>query len=116
MQDDEISKEDADFYLNFHDHVYEKYKADIFNITRGDMVSFNATFLTVGSEKSVPMLEAFDFEKLNEHIQLNPHIHHHGRYSVDGDKVVNRGDVLYEELPKFVSDEDVKINQHETHH
>ncbi len=116
MQESDMTSEDADFYLNFHDYIYERYKADIFNITRGDMVSFNATFVSVGSVKSVPMLEAFEFEKLNEHIELNPHIHHHGRYSVDGDKNLNRGDVVYKELPKFVTDEEIKMNQHESHH
>jgi hypothetical protein len=108
--------EDPDFYLNFHDYDYQKYQNDIFNITRGDMVSFNATIASIGSSKSFPILEAFEFMKLNDHIEMHPHIHHHGRYSVDGDKDIKIGDSVYKELPRFVSDEKVIMNQIETDH
>jgi len=108
--------EDPDLYLKFTDYQYELHKHQIFNITRGDYVDFNATFVNLGDHETVPLLEAFGFEKLNEHIYIEPHIHHNGRYSIPHETVIHKDNVVYQEIPGLVSDDEVKIDQHETYH
>jgi hypothetical protein len=79
--DKELKGDESDFYLKFSDYQYDQYKDGIFNLTRGDSINFNATFLYEGDARSSPMLECFGIEKGLEHINLEPHIHHSGRIS-----------------------------------
>lgn len=109
-------EEDPDLYLKFTDFQYDIYKTDIFNITRGDLVSFNATILHAGEKVAMPTLELFGFRKLNDHIYIQPHIHHNSRYSVDHAQPIHKDDAVYKELPGLISNDEVKINQHETYH
>ncbi len=109
--------EDPDLYLKFTDYQYELNKHHIFNITRGDYVSFNATFVNMGDGgHNVPFLEAFGFDKQSGHIYIQPHIHHSGRYSVPHETVIHKDNVVYSELPDLVSDDDIKLDQRETYH
>jgi hypothetical protein len=107
--------EEPDLYLKLSDYQYNNYKDSIFNITRGDRVYFNATILHEGDKKSIPILEVFGFEKLGEHIHIDPHIHYSGRYSL-GHEDVHKNATLYGDVPGLISDEDRDINQHETNH
>ena len=110
-------EEDPDLYLKFTDYQYEVYKNEIFNITRGDYVAFNATILHTGQADTVPTLEVFVFEILNEHIFIQPHIHHNSRYSVDHAQAIHKDDAVYKEIPGLVSNDEVHIEkQHETFH
>jgi hypothetical protein len=108
--------EDPEIQLKFTDYQYEQFKGEIFNITRGDSIHFNATIIQTGDSNSVPVLEAFGFEKLNEHIYIQPHIHHNTRYSVGhGDKIEKDG-AVFKELQNLVSDNEVMVDQEETFH
>lgn len=69
----------SDLYLKLSDYQYDQYKDVIFNITRGDNINFNATFLYEGDTRSSPVLECFSIEQGLEHINLEPHIHHTGK-------------------------------------
>lgn len=108
--------EEADIYLKFTDYQYEYFKNEIFNLTRGDYVSFNATFMTVGDVNTIPQLEVFGFEKLKDHIYIQPHIHHNSRYSVNHDEHINKNEAVYKEIPNLVSNDDIDIDQKETFH
>jgi hypothetical protein len=108
--------EEPDLYLKFPDYHYNHHKHSILNITRGDYVAFNATIMFEGNAKSTPMLEAFGFEVLNEHIFIQPHIHHSGRYSVSNEGTIHKDDSIYKEIPGLVSDEEIVVDQHETNH
>lgn len=109
--------EEADMYLKFSDYNYNRLKADIFNITRGDLISYNATILFEGNQKNIPVLEGFEIQKLNEKIYIQPHIHNTGRYSV-GHNQIHKDENVYGELPNVVADEELNVeeHQHETHH
>jgi hypothetical protein len=107
--------EEPDLYLKLNDYQYSNFKDSIFNLTRGDRVYFNATILHEGDRKSIPILEVFGFEKLNEHISIDPHIHYSGRYSM-GHEEIHKNATLYNDIPGLISDEDRDINQHETNH
>jgi hypothetical protein len=72
--------EDPDMYVRFDTHYYSYYKTEILSFNRGDYVAFNATFISEGSKVSVPILEGFGVKKLNDHINVNPHIHSTGKY------------------------------------
>lgn len=109
-------EEEPDLYLKFTDYQYDIFKSDIFNITRGDYVSFNATFLTTGDQNSAPVLEVFGFQKLSDHIFIQPHIHHNSRYSIDHNEHINKDSIIYKELPNLVTNDELDINQKETFH
>jgi hypothetical protein len=114
MQTDDLN-EDGDLALKFLDHEYNIYKNTIFNLTRGDYIEFNATFISEGGKDSNPVLEGFGIENLHRHIKISPHIHSGGRYSTH-DETIKGGDSIYKEIPDLVSDEEVKLIQHETSH
>ncbi len=76
--DKEGKGDESDIYLKLSDNQYDLFKDRIFNITRGDLINFNATFLYEGDIRSSPVLESFGIEKGIEHINLEPHIHHTG--------------------------------------
>jgi hypothetical protein len=109
------TNEEPDLYLKLSDYQYGNFKDSIFNLTRGDRVAFNASILHEGDRRSIPILEVFGFEKLKEHIHIDPHIHFQGRYSV-GHEEVHQNHTIYNELPDLISDEDKDIHQHETNH
>ncbi len=109
-------EEDPDIYLKFTDYQYEQYKSDIFNITRGDYVSFNATILSTGDDKTIPILEVFGLNNLKEHIYIEPHIHHNSRYSIAHGEHIKKDEAIYKEIPSLVSNDEVEIEQHETYH
>jgi len=70
---------DPDMYVRYDTHYYSYFKNDILSLNRGDYVAFNATFINEGSKNNVPILEGFGLIKLNDHIQVNPHIHSTGK-------------------------------------
>ena len=108
--------EDADIYLKFDDHFYQKFKPIFLNMTRGDFVSYNATIMFTGNRQHVSIFEGFAIQPESGHIFINPHIHHNGRYSIVEDKHAHKDEQLYPELPNLVIDKDVEIHQHETTH
>jgi hypothetical protein len=71
--------DESDIYLKLSDYQYDEYKDNIFNITRGDLINFNATFIYEGDMRTSPVLECFGIEKGIDHINLEPHIHHTGK-------------------------------------
>ena len=109
-------EEEPDLYLKFTDYQYDNFKSEIFNITRGDFVSYNATFLTTGEDNAPPVLEVFGFQKLNEHIYIQPHIHHNSRYSIDHSEHIKKDSIIYTELPNLVTNDELDLNQKETFH
>ncbi len=113
---EQTETEDPDLYLKFTDYNYDMYKNKIFNITRGDFVNFNATFMHLGDDGAVPLLESFGFDKLEGHIYIQPHVHHNGRYSVPHDSVIHKDQAVYKELPGIVSDDELNVDQKETFH
>lgn len=114
MQKDDIN-EDGDLSLKFLDYEYNIYKNTIFNLTRGDYIEFNGTFISEGGRDHSPILEGFGIENLHKHIKINPHIHSGSRYSTD-DQTIKGGETIYKEIPDLVSDEEIKLSQHEIHH
>ena len=114
MQKEDLN-EDGDLTIKFLDHDYNSYKNTIFNLTRGDFVEFNATFISEGGKDYGPVLEGFGIEDLHKHIKINAHIHANSRYSTN-EETIHGGDVIYKEIPNLVSDDEVKLTQHETKH
>jgi hypothetical protein len=108
--------EEADIYIKFDDHYYHKFKPTFLNITRGDFVSYNATVMFTGNKDHASVFEGFGVRQESGHIFIQPHIHHHGRYSIQEDKHAHKDEKLYDELPNLVIDKDVEIHQHETNH
>ena len=100
MDENSKSKE-ADLVLQFLDIEYEKYKTDILNTTRGDLISFNATFVRVSSIYP-SLLDGIDYKKLNKKIHIDPAIFKNGRYYTD-DVNFEKNQHLYKELPSLVS-------------
>lgn len=108
--------EEPDLFLKFSDLQYDKFRNEIFNITRGDLIAFNATIIFEGNQKSVPVLEVFGMEKKNQHIFIQPHIHFSGRYSTENKNNIHKNDSVYNDLPGLVSDEEIDVHQRETTH
>jgi len=106
------TSEDGDLYLKLDDYKYSKFKNVIYNLTRGDHLYFNATILHEAGLKRNTLAEPFDLAKKEDHININPHIHHHGRYSLDDHhslehQPIHKNDHVYEELSDFVVDKEV---------
>lgn len=123
MNKEDLS-EDGDLYLKFDQHFYSEVKDIIFNLNRGDHLSFNATFINEGDGHHSPYLEAFGLDASDDSkIDISPHIHHTGRYSLDkevethADHQLHKNESLYGDLEGFVVDEDVNLEkQVETSH
>ena len=113
---DNNENEDADIYLKFDDHYYQKYKPTFLNMTRGDFLSYNATIMFTGNQKFTSIFEGFGIKQETGHIFIHPHIHHNGRYSIKEEKHAHKDDQLYPELPNLLIDKDVDIAQLETNH
>ena len=109
MSEKEIEKEENNLYLKITESVYNNFKTDILNTTRGDLIQFNATFIAEDYNYRPVILEVNGYKKLNGKINLNPHVHVEGRYSVDEKDIKKKGNV-YNELPGLVSDEIKKDN------
>jgi hypothetical protein len=112
------TNEDPELYLKFSEHQYKQHQHEVFSITRGDYVAFNATIFFEGNSKNSPVLEAWGFEKQPGHVYIEPHIHHTGRYSIDSihDGTIHQNDTIFSENTNLVADDEVKTPQHETYH
>ena len=104
--DEKSKSKEADLVLQFLDVDYEKYKTDILNTTRGDLISFNATFVRVSSIYP-SLLDGIDYKKLNKKIHIDPAIFKNGRYYTD-DVNFEKNQHLYKELPSLVSNSEKK--------
>lgn len=114
---------EGDLYLKIDEYKYNRMKDVIYNISRGDHIYFNATITHEGSDRSPLLAEPFDLIKKESDIKIDPHIHHHGRYSMDGNKNnevhkdLKKNDKVYEELKEFVADTNVDTKkQKESYH
>lgn len=123
---EEDKSEDGDLYLKVEDYIYETYKNKFYELNRGDKIQFNATILFEGDGQRVPFLNLFEIEILkneaDSRIELSPHIHHNGRYSLDdeieknNDKIIHKNEELLIGMSDFVVEKDVNIeNNHETY-
>jgi hypothetical protein len=100
----EIEKEENNLYLKITENVYNLYKMDILNTTRGDLIEFNATFIAYDNLHTPIILEVNGYKKLEGKININPHVHNEGRYSVNEDDI-KKDKHIYNELPGLVSDQ-----------
>ena len=75
---DKNEDEDADIYLKLENHIYDQFKPIILNFKRGDYIRFNSTVISTGDRDHVSIFECFGLETMNDHIFINPHIHHRG--------------------------------------
>lgn len=101
------ANEVPDVFLQFTEYNYEKYKTQIVNTTRGDLIQFNATIRNVGDEQRIPLLEVNAFKKLNEKIYIAPHVHNSGRYQVNEEMIRNiPGEISEEEKRKIKASKD----------
>ena len=92
----------TDLVLEVTDKVYNKYKIDIMNITRGDEISFNATVKQTPSQgKNVGVVILDDIKLTGRNIHINPHIHENGRYGTEG-RSFEEGKQMFNELPNVV--------------
>lgn len=122
---------DGDLYLKFSEDSFNTNKNSIISINRGDLIQFNATIIHEGDARYVPVLECFEMEsnikKYYGHINIDPHIHHGGRYSLDkkhleheaiyNDHNLHVNETLYDDLKDVVIDNEIDIhNQKETFH
>ncbi len=71
--------EDPDLYIKLDTIRYKKFKNEVINLKRGDGVAFNATILSEGSKEGVPILEVFGIRGIEQHYDINPHIHTQGK-------------------------------------
>ena len=96
--------ENTDLILEVTDKVYEKYKIDIMNLTRGDEISFNATVKQTPSNKgnNVPIVLLNNIKLTGNNIHINPHVHENGRYGTKEGQF-EEGKKIYEELPNVVT-------------
>ena len=101
--DENVQSDKTDLVIEVTDHVYNKYKIDIMNITRGDEIEFNATIkLTHNYQTKVPILSLDNIRLTGKNININPHVHEEGRYGTKGGNV-EKGQKIYNELPNVVS-------------
>jgi len=104
MSENEIEKEENNLYLKITESVYNNFKTEILNTTRGDLIQFNATFIAEDYNFRPVILEVNGYKKLDGKINLNPHVHVEGRYSVDEKDIIEKKGNIYNELPGLVSD------------
>jgi len=93
--------EKTDLILEVTDKIYNKYKIDIMNITRGDEIEFNATIKQTpniyGNRVTYCILENIRLTGRNFHV--NPHIHESGRYGTKGNE---KGNNILQGLPDVI--------------
>lgn len=99
-----ITNEDPDLVLYFTDQTYESFRTDILNTTRGDLVQFNATILSLAASANIqkPALNVFGYKQLFEKVYIDPHLNPRGRYGTNNDKMLQGGEEIYAELPGLV--------------
>ncbi len=100
----DLNNDNTDLILEVTDKVYEKYKIDIMNLTRGDEISFNATVKQTPSNKgnNVPIVLLNNIKLTGNNIHINPHVHENGRYGTKEGQF-EEGKKIYEELPNVVT-------------
>ena len=101
---EDIESDKTDLILEVTDKVYNKYKIDIMNITRGDEISFNATIKQTPSNngKNVGIVVLDEIKKTGRNIHINPHVHENGRYGTKGGNF-EEGKQMFNELPNVVT-------------
>ena len=106
----DLTSDNTDLILEVTDKVYNKYKIDIMNITRGDEINFNATVKQTPSKKgnNVPIVVLNNIKLTGNNIHINPHVHESGRYGTQGEKF-EEGKQIYDELPNMVTSGDKKV-------
>ena len=103
---EDVNSDKTDLILEVTDKIYNKYKIDIMNITRGDEISFNATVKQIPSAKgnNVGIVVLDEIKLTGRNIHINPHVHEDGRYGTKGGNF-EEGKQMYEELPNVVTTE-----------
>ena len=109
---EDANDDKTDLILEVTDKIYNRYKIDIMNITRGDEISFNATVKQVPSKKgnNVGIVVLDEIKLTGRNIHINPHVHEDGRYGTEGGKF-EEGKQIYEELPNVVTTEKKKMKK-----
>lgn len=79
MDKDHIEDPEPDLSIRIQEYQYNLMKNAIFNLTRGDYVEYNATFMSEGNKDNGPTLDGFGIRSLNEHVYIQAHIHHSGK-------------------------------------
>ena len=101
--DENTESDKTDLVIEVTDRVYNKYKIDILNITRGDEIQFNATVKqTPNYQTKVPIVSLDEMKITGRNININPHVHEEGRYGTQGGRI-DKGEKVYNELPNVVS-------------
>ena len=101
--DENVQNDKTDLVIEVTDRVYNKYKIDILNITRGDEIEFNATLKqNPNYQTKVPIVTLDNIRITGKNIDINPHVHEEGRYGTQGGKI-EKGQKIYNELPNVVS-------------
>lgn len=102
--DPNIDSDKTDLVIEVTDSVYNKYKIDIMNITRGDEIEFNATVrLTPNYQTRVPVVTLDTIRLTAKNIDINPHVHENGRYGTNNLGDIQEGQKVYHELPNIIS-------------
>ena len=101
----------TDLVLEVTDKVYNHYKIDILNITRGDEIAFNATVKQTPSFRgnNVGIVVLDNIKLTGKNIHINPHVHETGRYGTK-DKNFEEGKQIFNELPNVVTSGGKKHN------
>ncbi len=101
---EDLTSDKTDLILEVTDKVYNKYKIDIMNITRGDEIFFNATIKQTPSpmDNNVGIVVLEDIKLTGKNIHINPHVHENGRYGTKG-KNFEEGKQMFNELPNVVT-------------
>ena len=101
---EDVNNDRTDLVLEVTDRVYNKYKIDIMNITRGDEIAFNATVKQTpslfGNKITIVVLD--NIKLTGKNIQINPHVHEKGRYGTSGGQF-EEGKQIYRELPNVIT-------------
>ena len=101
---EDIKSDRTDLVLEVTDKVYNQYKIDILNLTRGDEIAFNATVKQTPSFRgnNIGIFVLDNIKLTGKNIHINPHVHETGRYGTK-DKNFEEGEQVYNELPNVVS-------------
>lgn len=78
MDKDHVEDPEPDVTIKIQEYQYNLLKNTIFNLTRGDYLEYNATFMSEGNRDHAPVLDGFGLRQLNDHINIQAHIHHSG--------------------------------------
>ena len=94
----------TDLVLEVTDRIYNKYKIDIMNITRGDEIAFNATIKQTPSiyGNKITMAVLDKIQLTGKNIQINPHVHESGRYGTKGSQI-EEGKQMYNDVPNVIT-------------